>query len=76
VFARASVADGRVEAYEYSDIDRSLLAGVSVKGTRWGRKDDVIAVAVVDNAISGVHKTYLNAGGLGILAGDGKLPHP
>lgn len=76
VFARASIADGKVEAYEYSDIDRSLAAGVSLKGTRWGRKNDVAAVAVVDSGISGVHKAYLNAGGLGILGGDGKLPHP
>lgn len=76
VFARASVADGRIEAYEYSDIDRSLALGVSVKGARWGRKDDVAAVAVVDSVISDIHKAYLNAGGLGILAGDGKLPHP
>ena len=76
VFARVSIADGHVEPYEYADIDRSLLAGVSVKGTRWGRKDDTVAVAVVDNAISPIHEAYANAGGLGILVGDGKLPHP
>jgi high affinity Mn2+ porin len=25
---------------------------------------------------SGVHQAFLNAGGLGILVGDGQLPHP
>jgi high affinity Mn2+ porin len=30
----------------------------------------------VVNGISAVHKRFLDAGGLGILIGDGKLPHP
>jgi high affinity Mn2+ porin len=30
----------------------------------------------VVNGISGVHQAFLNAGGLGILVGDGMLPHP
>jgi high affinity Mn2+ porin len=30
----------------------------------------------VVNGISGVHAAFLNAGGLGILVGDGMLPHP
>jgi high affinity Mn2+ porin len=75
-FARVSVADGHVEPYEYADIDRSVQAGLSLKGTRWGRKDDTAGLAVVDNAISSIHQAYANAGGLGILIGDGKLPHP
>ena len=28
------------------------------------------------NGISSVHQAFLNAGGLGILVGDGQLPHP
>jgi hypothetical protein len=28
------------------------------------------------NNISGVHQTFFNAGGLGILIGDGQLPNP
>jgi len=47
-----------------------------VSGARWGRKDDTVALAVVVNGISKTHEAYLNAGGLGILVGDGKLPHP
>jgi high affinity Mn2+ porin len=33
-------------------------------------------VAAIVNDISGSRQGYLNAGGLGILIGDGKLPHP
>ena len=34
-----------------------------------------IGVAGVVNGISSVHQAFLNAGGLGILVGDGMLPH-
>jgi high affinity Mn2+ porin len=45
-------------------------------GTRWGRPDDTVAVAGVVNGITSAHQDFLNAGGLGILVGDGKLPNP
>ena len=76
VFAHGGMADGTIESYEFSDIDRSLAAGLSVKGARWGRPNDTFGVAVVVNGISKAHEQFLNAGGLGILVGDGKLPHP
>lgn len=76
VFARVGWSDGNVEPYEYSDIDRTVAAGLQLKGTRWGRSDDTVGVAGVVNEISGIHQAYLNAGGLGILVGDGMLPHP
>ncbi len=75
VFARAGWDDGTLESYEYTDIDRSLSAGVSVAGARWGRKRDVLGLAGVVNDISAEHADYLDAGGLGILIGDGRLPH-
>ena len=64
------------ESYEYTDIDRTFAAGASLSGARWGRKDDTVAIAVVVNGISKVHEAFLAAGGLGILVGDGQLPHP
>jgi high affinity Mn2+ porin len=76
VFARAGWADGNVEPWDFTDIDRTLMAGISLSGKAWGRKDDTIGIAGVINGISGVHETFLNAGGLGILIGDGQLPHP
>jgi high affinity Mn2+ porin len=76
VFARAGWADGNVEPWDFTDIDRSASAGVSITGKQWGRPDDTVGVAGVVNGISAVHAAFLNAGGLGILIGDGALPHP
>ena len=76
VFGRAGSDDGRYESYEFTDIDQTVQVGVSVKGARWGRKDDTAAVTFIDNQVSAAAHRYLNAGGLGILVGDGKLPHP
>ena len=76
VFARAGLASGDVEPYEFTDIDRTIAIGLSLSGKRWGRPDDTVGIAGVINGISDKHKRYLNAGGLGILVGDGKLPHP
>ena len=76
VFARAGIADGRYEAFEFTDVDRSVAAGLSLKGTSWGRADDRIGAAAVINGASAARKRFLAAGGLGILIGDGALPHP
>ena len=76
VFARAGVASGNIEPYEFTDIDRTVAAGLSLAGQRWGRPDDTVGLAGVLNGISGVHQAFLNAGGLGILVGDGQLPNP
>jgi high affinity Mn2+ porin len=76
VFARGGISDGTIESYEFSDIDHTVAAGLSLKGARWGRPNDTFGAAVVINGISKVHEQFLNAGGLGILVGDGKLPHP
>jgi high affinity Mn2+ porin len=35
MFARAGKAGGEVEAYEFTDIDRTISAGLSMKGKRW-----------------------------------------
>jgi high affinity Mn2+ porin len=76
VFMRAGWADGNIEPYEYSDIDRTVAAGLSLKGKQWGRPEDTIGLAGIVNEISGMHQQFLNDGGLGILVGDGMLPHP
>jgi high affinity Mn2+ porin len=76
LFARAGADDGRYESYEFTDIDQTLEAGISIKGARWGRKDDVAAIVLVENQVSAAAHRYMNAGGLGILVGDGRLPHP
>jgi high affinity Mn2+ porin len=76
VFVRAGWADGNIEPYEFTDADRTVAAGLSLSGQRWGRPNDTFGLAGVVNGISAIHAAYLEAGGLGILVGDGQLPHP
>ncbi len=76
VFARAGFADGRDETYEFADIDRTAALGLSLNGAPWRRKADTVGLAFVMNGISGSFQRYLAAGGLGVLIGDGRLPHP
>ncbi|MEB0140596.1 MULTISPECIES: carbohydrate porin [unclassified Undibacterium] len=73
VFARFSMNRGVQEAYEFTDINRSLSFGAAIKGDRWGRHDDTIGVATAINALSADAKAYFAAGGLGVLIGDGRL---
>jgi high affinity Mn2+ porin len=75
-FARLGKAAGNVEPYEFTDIDRTVSAGLSLQGTRWYRANDTLGFAAINNGISAARERYLNAGGLGILVGDGRLPHP
>jgi high affinity Mn2+ porin len=75
-FVKGGIANGNIEPYEFTDVDRTLAAGLTLKGNGWGRSSDTIGFAGVINGISDVHKRFLDAGGLGILVGDGKLPHP
>ena len=76
VFARAGWADGNIEPYDFADIDRTAAAGLSLTGKQWGRPDDTFRIAGVVNGITKIHEQFLNDGGLGILIGDGMLPHP
>src|SRR6202034_1946318 len=76
LFARAGKAGGNVEPYEFTDVDRTTVVGLSLNGKRSGRPEDTRGLAGIDNGISAAREQYLNAGGLGILVGDGRLPHP
>jgi high affinity Mn2+ porin len=73
LFGRWSWNDGKTEIMAFTDIDASLAAGLSIKGTRWGRPDDVIGIGGAINALSRDHRDFIAAGGLGILIGDGAL---
>ena len=75
VFGRAGYDDGHQQSYEFVDSNRTAAAGVSVQGKRWGRPDDTVALAGVVNDISKDFRDYLADGGLGLLIGDGQLPH-
>jgi high affinity Mn2+ porin len=76
LFVRASLADGRYAAWDFTDIDKSVSAGLSLTGKSWGRAADSFNLGLVVNAVSKVAQTYFAAGGMGLLIGDGTLPHP
>ncbi|MBV8652151.1 MAG: carbohydrate porin, partial [Alphaproteobacteria bacterium] len=73
IFSRYSWNDGREEIMSFTDISQSFSLGLSLKGARWGRPDDVVGLAGVINTISSAEQDFLAAGGLGILIGDGEL---
>lgn len=73
VFFRASWNDGKTETYSFTEVERSVTAGVQVTGQRWGRAEDVLGVAAIRNGLSKAHQDYLAAGGTGVFIGDGRL---
>jgi len=75
VFSRLGWSDGRNEAWMFSDVDYTASVGTSVKGEAWHRSDDTFGLAGLFNGISHVHQEFFEAGGTGILAGDGKLSY-
>jgi len=73
MFIRLGWNDGKTQDFAFTAIDRLVSGGVSLKGTRWKRKDDVAATSFTASGISGVHAVYLARGGLDFLIGDGHL---
>jgi high affinity Mn2+ porin len=75
IFARASWNDGSKEAFDFTEINRSLSFGLSLAGDRWGRHEDAFGAAVAINGLSAAARDYFAAGGMGILIGDGRLSY-
>ena len=73
IFTRLGWNDGKTQSFAFTAIDRLASGGVSMKGTRWHRKGDVVATSLTVGGLSGVHREYLAAGGLDFLIGDGRL---
>lgn len=73
MFARLSANDGSKEAYVFSDINQSIAAGISLRGARWSRPNDVFGFAGVINGLSSSAKSYFSAGGTGLQVGDGAM---
>lgn len=53
-FVKVSADDGRREAYEFTEINRSITGGVAIKGDGWSRPDDTFGFAAVVNGLSGM----------------------
>lgn len=74
-FARLGYNDGTEETFEFSDANRTFATGLSLKGASWQRPDDTVGIAYTADALSQAARRYFAAGGLGVLVGDGRLPH-
>jgi len=72
-FFRASWNDGNNETWAFTEIDRTVSGGLTMKGTKWNRKNDQLGLAFVVSGISKPHQEYLKAGGNGFILGDGYL---
>ncbi|MGI8636164.1 MAG: carbohydrate porin [Segetibacter sp.] len=72
-FSRAGWNDGKYVTWAFTEIDRTINAGFSVKGIKWKRPDDVFGVAAAINGISKEHREFLKSGGYGFIIGDGTL---
>ncbi|HEV2474483.1 MAG TPA: carbohydrate porin, partial [Chthonomonadales bacterium] len=73
IFGRFGWNDGATESFVFTEADRTISLGAQIAGSKWGRKTDRFALAIVQNDLSRLHKEYLAAGGLGFLLGDGRL---
>lgn len=72
-FTRISWNDGKNETWCFTEIDQTAALGVSLKGTRWRRPDDIVGFGFVANGLSEDHRMYLGMGGEGFILGDGGL---
>lgn len=72
-FMRAGWNDGKYATWAFTEIDQTLSLGLSVKGNKWKRPNDICGIATVINGISKDHRSFLKAGGYGFIIGDGNL---
>jgi high affinity Mn2+ porin len=75
LFSRLGWNDGHEQAWTYADDNWTASLGVSVKGKQWQRPGDTFGLAGIVSGASRSNQQFLNAGGLGILAGDGALTY-
>ncbi|WP_300599100.1 carbohydrate porin [Niabella sp.] len=72
-FSRLGWNDGQYASWAFTEIDHTINAGLSAKGSRWKRPDDVWGLAAGLNGISKPHRDFLKNGGYGFIIGDGRL---
>jgi high affinity Mn2+ porin len=75
MFVRASANGGKKETFDFTEITRSWVLGLSQNGAPWGRAQDTVGLAVVRNHLSKEGQSYFDRGGLGILIGEGYMPY-
>jgi hypothetical protein len=73
LFGRIGWNNGETESFAFTEVDRTFTVGGQLAGSSWGRPRDRVGVGLAINALSGDHRSYLAAGGMGFLLGDGRL---
>lgn len=75
LFSRVGWNLGRNEAWMFTDVNYTASLGISINGEAWGRPDQTFGLAGVMSGITRANQRYLEAGGTGILDGDGALAY-
>src|SRR5260370_39231455 len=70
LFGRWSWNDGKTEIMAFTDIDASLATGLSIKGTKWGRPDDVVGIGGAINSLSRDQRDFIATPGPPYLCAD------
>jgi len=73
IFSRLGWGNGQTENWGYTDCDWTATLGLSVTGSYWNRSNDTFGTAFAIDGLSPVHAAYFNAGGTGLVLGDGAL---
>jgi high affinity Mn2+ porin len=73
MFGRLGWQDGQTAAATYTDINWTAQLGLSVKGAAWSRPGDTYGLCGNLSGASSQQIAFLQAGGLGLSDGDGKL---
>jgi len=72
-FFRAGWNNGKTETWMFTEIDRTVSAGLVLNGQLWKRNGDNVGLAYICSGISKEHQDYLAAGGSGFMLGEGNL---
>jgi high affinity Mn2+ porin len=75
MFSRLGCNDGHEVAWTYTDANWSASLGVAVKGAAWRRPNDTVGMVGILSGASRDQREFLEAGGTGILNGDGNLTY-
>ena len=74
-FLRWMKADGKTETHAFTEADGSLATGLLLNGSLWGRSDDSVGVAFMQNTLSAQRRRFLASGGTSFFIGDGYLDY-
>ena len=75
VFSRLSWTPGQTEVMGWTECDEAVSFGAALHGAAWRRADDTVGVGGVIEGLSSEARRYFEAGGMGIVIGDGHMTY-